>query len=293
MNNKKTIILFFIIASCFHAITEDKVKIMDDFKITALFGDSRDDHLHTGVDLAANDQDVRSVMDSELVFYNKQRTGSIPYGLGNFVILENGDKRLRMNYSHMREGSVDFKKEIYRKSEKIGSCGNSGHSTGTHLHFEVEDIKNNRLLNPLAFIDFTDTLAPRIDDVYFVTSDNQKLSLWQYNKIKRGGKLFIKCSDRVNGSNYDVFPYKIRVIIDGKEKYFLKLDYFTKGENAFSISDSKLKFEDIFVNKDNNDIFLMDFNSLPDLIGLKILVEDYSGNKSEFKKEIRILAPDM
>jgi hypothetical protein len=271
----------------------EPVKVMDNFKITAAFGDSRDDHLHTGIDLAAVDEDVKSIMDSELIFYNRQNPRSITYGNGNFMILENSEKKLRFNYSHLRDGSIDYRKIIYKQSEKIGSSGNSGHSTGYHLHLEVEDIKNNKLLNPLQFIQYNDNMPPRIDDVYFISSDNQKMSLWEYNRIKRGGKLFIKCIDRIDSSNYDLVPYSVRVIIDGKEKFFMTFDYFEKGESSYTVSNTGLKFGDIYKNKDNTDLYLLDYSSLPDLIGLKIIVTDFTGRKAEFKKEITILSPDI
>ncbi|MCX6018024.1 MAG: M23 family metallopeptidase, partial [Chloroflexi bacterium] len=47
-----------------------------------------------------------------------------------------------------------------RRGEVIGLAGNSGHSTGPHLHFEV---KQDRIkLDPLAF--YPDGRAPMSDD---------------------------------------------------------------------------------------------------------------------------------
>jgi hypothetical protein len=288
------ILIFVLINSFLFAVdpTVDINDIMNEYKVTAAFGDSRDDHLHTGVDLAATDQEIRSVKESELIFYNKDRIRSIPYGTGNFVILENSKDKVRFNYSHLKDGTFNPKKIVYKKTEVIAVNGNSGHSTGNHLHVEVEDVKDNKILNPFGFLKLKDTQSPRIDDVYFVTKNDKKISLWTNNKIKRGGRLYIKCIDRINGSNYDIIPYKITVIIDGKEKHVLTFDYFKKTENSFTISNTGLKFEDIYVNKESYDFYLFEFNSLPDLIGMKIIVEDFAGNKSEFKKAIEIQAPE-
>ena len=98
--------------------------------------------------------------------------------------------------------------------------------------------------------------------------------------------------DRIDNSNYFVCPYKIILIIDGKEKVNMVFDYLKKGENSYTLSNIGYKFEELYLNKEDFDYFLMDFHSLPDLIGLKIIVEDFAGNKVEFKKPIRVLPPD-
>lgn len=274
-------------------VTADANDVMNNYKVTATFGDSRDDHFHTGVDLAATDQDVRTIFGAELVFYNKNRNRSIPYGNGNFVILQNLKKKLRVNYSHLKDGTFSDKKINYKKNEKIAVNGNTGHSTGPHLHLEVEDIANDKLLNPIAFLNIKDTISPRVEDVYFITKENEKISLVKSNKLKRGGKMFISCMDRINNSNYEATPYKITVITDGKEKGVLTFDYLKKTDDDYTLSNTSRKFEDIYINKKDYDYFLLDFYSLPDLVGLKIVVEDYFGNKAEFKKPIKILAPDV
>lgn len=284
--------LFLLLFNLSAENSDDVFDVMNVYKVTSTFGDSRYDHFHTGLDLAANDQEIRAITNSELIFHNKKRSNSISYGMGDFAVFENSYDKLRFNYSHLKEDSFIPENVYWKKNDKIASVGSSGHSTGSHLHFEVEDIENKRLLNPLAYIGKKDTLPPRIEDVYFITKDNEKISLTTNAKLKRGGKLFIKCMDRIDDSNYFIAPYKITVIIDGKEKSVLTFDYFRKTESAYVVSDTKLKFEDIYINKEDFDFFLLDFYSLPNLVGLKIIVEDFHGNKIEFKKPIRILPPE-
>ncbi|HOV14075.1 MAG TPA: hypothetical protein PK771_07310, partial [Spirochaetota bacterium] len=69
-------------------------------------------------------------------------------------------------------------------------------------------------------------------------------------------------------------------------------DYMKKTENSYVVSDTNLRFEDIYANKEDFDFFLVEFYSLPNLVGLKITVEDFHGNKTEFKRPIRILPPE-
>ncbi len=69
-------------------------------------------------------------------------------GYGNVVILDhkNGYKTL---YGHLSSFTVS-QGEIVEKGDQIGVMGNTGRSTGTHLHFEI--IKNGTSENPLSYL---------------------------------------------------------------------------------------------------------------------------------------------
>jgi murein DD-endopeptidase MepM/ murein hydrolase activator NlpD len=58
---------------------------------------------------------------------------------GNFVILDLGKGNFAM-YSHLKPQSVRVRPgEKVRRGQVIGRLGNSGHSKGPHLHFQVTD----------------------------------------------------------------------------------------------------------------------------------------------------------
>lgn len=61
-------------------------------------------------------------------------------GYGNYVVIKhaNGAQTL---YAHMNSVSITAG-ETVSQSEKIGTVGNTGKSTGAHLHFEVRGAKN-------------------------------------------------------------------------------------------------------------------------------------------------------
>jgi len=68
---------------------------------------------------------------------------------GKYIIIShsNGYKTL---YGHMNSFSVRQGDRVAR-GKKIGEVGNTGYSTGPHLHFGIYD-KNNRLVNPLELL---------------------------------------------------------------------------------------------------------------------------------------------
>ena len=111
--------------------------------ITSRFG-PREGRQHEGIDIAVEEgTSVRAAAAGRVVFAGPRGT----YGLA--VIVDHGDGT-RTLYAHcsrllIAEGSsVDT-------STVIALSGNTGHSTGPHLHLEV--LKNGVPLNPLIYLD--------------------------------------------------------------------------------------------------------------------------------------------
>lgn len=100
---------------------------------------------HDGVDVAMPMRTpVRAAGDGEVKF-----SGELG-GYGRVVIIEhaNGFSTL---YGHNDENSVEIGQKI-RSGEVVGYSGNTGLSTGPHLHFEVR--KDGKPINPESYIIF-------------------------------------------------------------------------------------------------------------------------------------------
>lgn len=292
---KKLTVLLMALFASFFVYSQDSASgdVMNNYTITSYFGDARGDHFHTGIDLAAVGEFAYSLMDSEIIFHNSKKNRDINYGLGNFVVMQSQDNNYRISYSHLSDDHLDYKKKIYKKSEKLALVGNTGHSTGSHLHLEIEDLKNKRILNPLSFLKTSDKLSPVINDAFFKTGEGEIISFFKNSKLKRGGKLYISAFDRINNISSIMTPYMFKVIIGGKETSIIKFDYLRKSDNNLFLSDTDFKYEDIYSGGVENEYFLMDFNSLPGLVGFHIITEDFYGNKAEIRKAFRVLPPDI
>ena len=61
---------------------------------------------------------------------------------GNFVIIKH-DKNIYSLIAHLKENSCLVKKgDTVKRGQIIAKCGNSGHSTQPHIHFQVQDKAN-------------------------------------------------------------------------------------------------------------------------------------------------------
>ena len=95
---------------------------------------------HLGIDIAAADGAPLYAADSGLVVY----AGSIGGGYGLMVMIDHGNGYHTL-YAHNSQLLVSCGQSV-SKGQQIGYTGNSGNSTGPHLHFEVR--YNGGFINP-------------------------------------------------------------------------------------------------------------------------------------------------
>jgi murein DD-endopeptidase MepM/ murein hydrolase activator NlpD len=118
-------------------------------------------------------QPVLAVADATVVAAVDQYPDQIPGAItgvppeapeGNAVTLDLGEGRYAL-YAHLKPGSITVQAgERVQRGQVIGELGNSGNSTGPHLHFQVMDAPSNLVANglPYVFADFvlTGTVPP-------------------------------------------------------------------------------------------------------------------------------------
>ena len=97
------------------------------------FGNNRGDHLHAGIDIAANrGADLVACVDGK-VSVNEQ--GGV--GAGKYVVLKKKNSNYTFNYFHMDSISVREGQQVIQ-GQKLGTVGSTGTSSGfNHLHFEA------------------------------------------------------------------------------------------------------------------------------------------------------------
>ena len=105
--------------------------------------------LHTGVDFAGSGINGTNIFASQSGTVIRVVTGH-GGGLGHHAVIDHGGGYATM-YAHMLAGSPFVKVgDEVKKGDVIGKVGNTGWSSGAHLHFEI--IKDGTRVNPLNYI---------------------------------------------------------------------------------------------------------------------------------------------
>lgn len=118
------------------------------WRLSSAFG-SRSDPIsgaasyHTGIDMACpQGTSIKAAMSGTVVYANWSNV------FGNYVIIKHIDGYQTL-YGHMHKIKVK-QGQFVSQGQEIGLVGNTGYSTGPHLHFTV--YKNGKLVNPMSVL---------------------------------------------------------------------------------------------------------------------------------------------
>lgn len=257
--------------------------------ITGNYGELRPNHFHAGIDFSTRGKENLPVLSIEEGYVSRIRCSAYGYGRCVYITHPNGIVSV---YAHLNSYSfkianvakkyqydvqsyeADFypkPRTIYvRKNEIIGLSGNSGSSTGPHLHFELRDEWSEMPLNPLNYYQVNDKMPPSIEHIAFYDLSDTLIPNYMFSeKIKTNGKQpmklendhlvlnssiiglsysgFDKCSNSGNPNNI----YSARIYFDDSLVYFHQLKCIAFSEsryiNEFSEKIGKQKFQKCFM----------------------------------------------
>ncbi|MBN2349661.1 MAG: peptidoglycan DD-metalloendopeptidase family protein [Bacteroidales bacterium] len=104
---------------------------------------SKQQVIHNGLDISAVEGvSVMATAGGKVIKASNEE------GWGNLIIIAHGDG-VESWYAHLKDFSVTLGQKV-RKGETIGHVGNTGLSTGPHLHFEIR--LNTNSVNPLDYV---------------------------------------------------------------------------------------------------------------------------------------------
>lgn len=161
------------------------------------FGELRNNHFHTGIDLKTNQRTGYNVLSVDDGYVSRIKIS--PWGYGHVVYIDHYNG-LTSVYAHceafvgelgklvaeQQEKNEGFEFEYFpakdslrvSKGETIAKSGNTGSSSAPHLHFELRETVTEHALNPLLFkFDIIDTEAPTIRalKVYSLTEEGYRV----------------------------------------------------------------------------------------------------------------------
>lgn len=211
---------------------------------TSHFGESRYDHWHNGIDITSgNKYELSSPANGEVIFYNDETDTPMPdnFGSGNFIVIEH-DKKIRTFHCHLKAGTI-IKNKVKLTSEDIyAHIGNSGRSSGPHLHMSLISSKDNRILNPIDFFPrVEDKKKPVIKKILLKGPMSDAVNIMKVKRIRRKSyyRVIVAAMDYREGPKYlraPVSPRSIELYIDNKLTKKISLNYISLKNNHYCIN---------------------------------------------------------
>ncbi|MBC7696401.1 MAG: M23 family metallopeptidase [Burkholderiales bacterium] len=291
INFRTLIFLFFVSSSHFYFAQYNGLgfiyPIDRDVIVTGNYGEIRPNHFHAGLDFSTDPKinlPIKCVADG---YVSRIKISSGGYGRVIYVTHANGYVSVYAHQKKFAERIDIYTKQQQRevkknelelfptpnvlpvkKGEIIGYSGNSGSSTGPHLHFEIREEKSEIPINPLLVYDVKDNIKPVLTHVaIYSTRDTNvisqltnvavnpktgKLTLLQNMFVLKQNTFALAFAgyDQSNGSTNKNNIYEAKVKLDGNLIYNHQLNNisFDNGRyvNYFSEKLNGIKFQKCF-----------------------------------------------
>ena len=296
--------------------------------LSGTYGELRTNHFHSGIDIKTKGIEGLNVYSYDNGYVSRIKISHGGYGKAIYIKHLDGSTSV---YAHLKKFSKKIEKIVktkqyermsyeieffpkeneisIAKNEIIALSGNTGGTTGPHLHFELRD-KNQIPINPLKITDISilDKNPPHINNLFYKTvySDKQNeikikrisSSLYVSDSIKIAGKIGfgIVTYDRHDLARNNNGVSKIETFIDDENILTISFDSIsfdqTKHINAFIdysyFKNNKKRIQKLFVenynplklysNNKNNGYLLIEENKS---YTYEVNISDVNGNKSK------------
>jgi Peptidase family M23 len=276
------LIRFFIFSTLFYSnlidIHKEKSIFISPLKIPQLlsanFGELRIDHFHSGLDIKTQGVTGKEVVAAADGYIYRISVSPVGFGNAIYIVHSSGYSTV---YGHLERFSDKIQKYVreqqyakksfsivllpkkdefpVRQGELIAYSGNSGGSSGPHLHFEIRKSDTEKPINALFFDSgIVDNIAPVIEKLAIypinnhttinnrntvkklnVTGGHGVYSLNPENEISISGLagFGIKTYDLMNDSPNRVAVYSIELSVDSLTIFKYIMDGFLFDESRY------------------------------------------------------------
>lgn len=239
--------------------------------LSAPFGSLRDNHFHSGMDIRTYEKEGLPIYAVADGYVSRIKVSAYGYGKAVYIDHPNGFTSV---YGHLLkyEGAIakhiktvhyqEQKFEIdnfpaknlipVKKGEIIGWSGNSGGSTGPHLHFEIRDTKLEEPINPQLFgIPGVDLFEPTLKRLVIYNLENNRpivqhnINITERNSIKTdSGNVLLDTlyvAKGATGFGIEAYDYLVN---ETKTYSIYCADFFMDRIKRFSFRMDRLNFSE-------------------------------------------------
>jgi murein DD-endopeptidase MepM/ murein hydrolase activator NlpD len=238
-------------------------------ELSAGFGDLRPNHFHMGIDIRTGGLENLPIYAIQDGYVSRLKVSAVGYGWVLYLAHPNGYTSVYAHCNKFAPAIQDFyldtsealqqneldlllpeNKIRVKKGELIAYSGNTGGSSGPHLHFELRDTKSEHALNPLLHgFQVTDTGQPVLSGIriyaidpngYEVPTKSYVVTLGQlkHNAILPAG--FLREGDRI-GLALQVEDYFTKA---GRTLGLFSAEVWTENSGHFAFELDEIDFDD-------------------------------------------------
>ena len=241
------------------------------------FGEMRPGHFHSGVDIRTGGVEGKPLVAVADGYVSRIAVSPGGYGRAIYLTLRNGTTAV---YGHLQRFRDDIERHVtrerraqqknsvnlffgpgtwpVRQGDVIGYSGNSGSSSGPHLHFEIRDTRTQQLYNIVreGIIRPADSLPPQIVAVHYIEIDTLpngicarregasrstvRLDAHRYRlshnapvEVGRKGYFVVEVTDRRNGVQNRFGIWRLTAWLDDEPYFEYRMDGFTFDQNRY------------------------------------------------------------
>lgn len=238
------------------------------------FGELRPDHFHSGIDIKTQGTIGHPVYSVGEGYVSRIKVQSNGYGKSIYVTHPGGYTSQYGHLDRYRDDIAAYVKDVqYRfrshvvdlylepdafplqKGELIAYSGNTGGSSGPHLHFEVRHAADQRPTNVLKYnFDVRDHEAPRFLSLFAtpldpgsrlnrspgavhtrIAKDGEHYTLPYGTRITGSGNigLSVEVFDYLDGATNRCGVYRLEMYVDGSKTFAYQMDEFSFSETRY------------------------------------------------------------
>ena len=303
-----------------------------DLILNGTFGELRSSHFHSGLDFKTQFKEGLNIYSAAEGYVSRISIKHGGFGKAIYIDHPNGYTTV---YAHLKSFNdeienyikkLQYEKQTYqiekylkkdvikiKRKQIIGKSGNTGSSSGPHLHFETRKTSNQKALNPKLFnFKIKDNRHPIINSVFIYKIDSlnnyegpvkiklKKIndSLYESNIVEASGKVGFGISgfDRQDLAYNKNGIYYYTAFLNNNKSIEFKFDefYFQESIKIKTLIDYeyfikyKKRIIKLFKDKGNDlSVYSGNLSGFVDIVGKEseylIEISDIAGNKTKVK----------